>query len=100
MSQSAHRRAVARGNGWYGFALDVDGTAAQIEGLRKAEAEVERDPALGKLEISVTPTFTPDGDSIRQLEDLGVDRVIPILRGLDREGLLAFVEKLAADTIT
>lgn len=99
MSTSAHRRAVSRGNGWYGFALDVEGTAAQIEGLRKAESEVERDPALGKLEISVTPRFTPDADSIRQLEDLGVDRVIPTLRGRDRDGLVSFVEKLAADTI-
>ena len=99
MSAPAYRRAQARGNGWYGFALDVDGTAASMEGLRKAAAEVDRDPGLGRLEISVTPRFTPDADSLRRLEDLGVDRVVATMRGRDRDSLLQFVEKLAAETI-
>ncbi len=99
MSPSAYRRAVARGNGWYGFALDVDGTASSLEGLRAAAEQVDRDPALGELEISVTPSFTPDAESIRRLEDLGVHRVIPAIRGRDGDRVRAFVEKLASETI-
>jgi probable F420-dependent oxidoreductase len=73
---AAHRRAVTRGHGWYGFALPPDAAAAQLEGLRAAADEVERPPELGPLEISVTP-MTPVGrDMFRAYEEIGVDRVV------------------------
>jgi probable F420-dependent oxidoreductase len=99
MSPAAYARATARGNGWYGFALDVDGTARSIEGLREAAKRVERPEALGTLEISVTPSFIPNRDSLAKLEDLGVDRVVSLMRGRDREGVVKFVEELAAELI-
>jgi len=99
MSPGAYARATSRGNGWYGFALDLDGTARALEGLREAAKQVERPDDLGRLEISVTPSFTPDRESLAKLEDLGVDRVIPILRGRDREGIAAFIEELASELI-
>ncbi len=34
----AFRRAVQQGNGWYGFALDLDGTRRALDGLRDAAA--------------------------------------------------------------
>lgn len=96
MSPPAYRRAVAQGNGWYGFALDVDGAAACIEGLRKAAEQVERPAALGRLEITVTPTVPLDADTVARYADLGVDRLAPIAMGADADALVAFVEQNAA----
>lgn len=99
MSPGAYRRAVSRGNGWYGFALDIAGTAAALEGLRKAADEVERPAELGALEISVTPALRVDADVSKQLEDLGVQRIISLMGGRDRDSILSFVDKLAAAAI-
>jgi hypothetical protein len=40
-----------------------------------------------------------DRDLVRRLEDLGVDRVVSLMRGRDRDALLSFVDALAAETI-
>lgn len=80
MSAPALRRAVAQGNGWYGFFLDVDNTKKLVEGLRETAKRVERPASLGKLEISVTPPGPIDSDTAKRYEDLGVDRII-LMRG-------------------
>ena len=54
-SPGAFRRAVAQGNGWYGFALDLERTRACVEGLEQARAHVTRPASLPPLEIGVTP---------------------------------------------
>lgn len=95
-SPGAYRRAVSQGDGWYGFALDLERTRACLAGLEQAAREVERPPQRGPLEISVTPSLRLDRDVARRFEDLGVSRLIPIARGADREALLDFVEKTAA----
>ena len=99
MSDAAYRRAVATGNGWYGFALDVAGTKAAIAGLEKAAKEVERPADLGRLTISVTPSLRVDAEVARQLEDLGVDRIVSLMGGRDEGSLLAFVDALANEVI-
>jgi probable F420-dependent oxidoreductase len=96
MSPAAFRRAALRGNGWYGFALDLDGTKRCLDGLRAARAEVDRPAALGELEISVSPSVELDADLARRFEDLGVHRLVPLTRGRTREELVAFVEKTAS----
>ena len=73
----AYRRAVTHGNGWYGFALDANDTAASVAGLRSALAEQPRPAALGKLEVSVTPRGPLDLDTVKRFADLGVHRLIP-----------------------
>lgn len=80
MSAPALRRAVAQGNGWYGFFLDVDNAKKMVEGLRETAKRVERPAALGRLEISVTPPGPVDSDTAKRYEDLGVDRLI-LMRG-------------------
>jgi len=72
----AFRRAVAHGNGWYGFALDLEATAACVAGLKQAETRHGRPPELGRLEISVTPRGPLDLDAARRFADLGVHRLI------------------------
>ena len=78
-SQVAFRRAVAQGNGWYGW-HGLEGTVEVLKGLEKAAQEVERPESLGPLEISVCPTREEPGitdmDTVKQYEDLGVDRLV------------------------
>ncbi len=95
MSSGAFRRASLRGNGWYGFALDLERTASCIEGLVKAAAAYGRPDALGELEITVTPSIALDRDTIRRFEDLGVHRIVSLMRGRTRDRILAFVDELA-----
>jgi len=96
MSPPALRRAVRQGNGWYGFALDVDATATCVAGLRAAEQQVERPPELGPLEISVTPSVPLDADAVRRFEDLGVERLVYLALAANPEDLIASVEKTAS----
>ena len=85
MSNAAHRRAVAQGNGWYGFFQDLDATATALQGLEAAAGQVERPESLGSLEISVTPPGPVDWDTARRYEDLGVDRLV-LMRSFEDMG--------------
>jgi len=99
---AAFRRAVRSGNGWYGFALDVDATAAALEGLRQAGAAAVRPAELGALEISVTPgRGTPiDLATAEKFASLGVHRLIlmPPPR-LDAAGLERYVDDVGSKLI-
>jgi probable F420-dependent oxidoreductase len=99
MSDAAFRRAVRLGNGWYGFALDLERTRKSVEGLRAAAQAVERPRELGPLEISVTPIGAIDRDAVKRYEDLGVERLTLLQRGRSADDLVAFVEKTAADLL-
>jgi probable F420-dependent oxidoreductase len=94
-SPPAFRRAAAQGDGWYGFALDLDATRQCLGGLAEAAGEGGRPPARDRLEISVTPGIPLDPDAVKRFEDLGVDRLVPIARGRDADALLAFVSRTA-----
>ena len=104
MSPPALRRAVAQGNGWYGFFQDVDATAAMIKALEETAKSVERPASLGRLELTVTPTGAMDGDTLKRFEDLGVDRLV-LMRGFEDmsaapagsvdDAIVAFLEEQA-----
>ena len=96
MSPPALRRAVAQGNGWYGFFQDVAGTKKMIDGLREVAKRVERPASLGKLEISVTPPGPVDADTAKRFEDLGVDRLV-LMRGF--QDMAGKREKSAEDAV-
>jgi probable F420-dependent oxidoreductase len=74
----AYRRAVTQGQGWYGFGMDVEETRKSVAALGEAGRKSERPPALGKLEISITPPGFDIPD--KALQDayaaVGVDRLI------------------------
>ena len=95
LSNAAYRRAVTKAQGWYGFALDHDTTAAAIEGLRRATDEHARPDNLGELEISVTPRAPLSDESVQQYLDLGVSRLILLQTGQTEDDLLEFVQKTA-----
>jgi probable F420-dependent oxidoreductase len=98
-SPGAWRRAVERADGWYGFALDLDGTARALAGLRDAASRYVRPATLGELEISVTPRRLPDQDEAARFTALGVHRLILMPpSGLDEAALSDYVSA-AADTL-
>ena len=98
----AFRRAVQQGNGWYGFALDLDGTRRALDGLRDAAARHTRPAALGDLEISITPGRGVGVDlaTCEKYAALGVHRLIlmPSAR-LDADGLERYVETVGKELI-
>jgi probable F420-dependent oxidoreductase len=96
----AFQRAVTHGNGWYGFALDLDATARCTEGLRAAQREQRRPAALGELEISVTPAGKLDADTVKRFTDLGVHRLVVSRRATTEADLLATVDRIAELTRT
>ena len=102
-TEAAFRRAVEQGHGWYGFALDEDGTRRCLDGLKTAAARYERPRGLGPLQINVTPRPTRGGEamdraSADRFAALGVHRLILIPpRALDASGLERFVQKTARE---
>ena len=99
MSPSGLRRAARYGNGWYGFALDLDATRHALEGLRAAEQRFDRSAALGRLEITVTPTGAVDADAARAYQALGVDRLVLLNPGRNADDQLRFVEKAGRELV-
>lgn len=95
MSAPALRRAVAQGDGWYGFFQDLEATEAAIQGLEDAAKSTERREGLGRLSISITPPARVDADMAKRYEDLGVDRLI-LMRGF---GDMSSGDKNAVDGI-
>jgi probable F420-dependent oxidoreductase len=76
-SQAAFRRAVARAQGWYGFALTPELAAASIAGLRAVASDTSRPVALGTLEVTVTPRGRLTKATAAAFAELGVGRLVP-----------------------
>jgi alkanesulfonate monooxygenase SsuD/methylene tetrahydromethanopterin reductase-like flavin-dependent oxidoreductase (luciferase family) len=83
-SPAAHRRAARHADGWYGFMLDLEAAAGQLEGLRDRLAEAGR--SFADLEVSITPRRI-DAEAVAAFGRLGVDRLVimPPNRLLDRQ---------------
>lgn len=88
---AAYRRAVGRGQGWYGFAQTPEGTAASLEGLRAAAARVERPAGLGALEITVTPRGRLTPEMAGAFAELGVDRLV-VMPGRTMDDVAATID--------
>ena len=95
MSSPALRRAAQLGDGWYGFALDLDSTQRCLQELKTARDQFGRSGSEENFEITVTPSIPIDRDALAQFEDIGVDRVAPIARGDDAEAVLQFIDQVA-----
>jgi len=95
MSPPALRRAARFGDGWYGFALDLDGTQRCLEELKAARDRFDRNGPEENFEITVTPSIPIDRDTLARFEEIGVDRIAPIARGDDAEAVLQFIDQVA-----
>lgn len=98
-SPAAMRRAVTHGNGWYGFALDVETTAKSIEALQLAQTRFKRPDRLGDMEISLTPPRPPSRAMLEDYAALGVNRLIPMLGFYNEDNILSALDDLAKDLL-
>ena len=94
-SFAAYRRALRRGNGWYGFALDVDNTRRCLADLSAARGRVTRPAELGPLEITITPPPGLRLDDVARYADCGVHRLVLLILARDAAELVARVERAA-----
>jgi probable F420-dependent oxidoreductase len=94
-SPAALRRAVTKGNGWYGFLRDLAAAQGDLAGLAAARREAGRPAALGALEVSVTPPPRIDLDGALRFRDLGVDRLVLLAPARDEAAILRFVDESA-----
>ena len=94
-SAAAYRRAIEKGQGWYGFALDATGSQKSIDALKKQAEKTRRDSSLGELEISITPRVPLTDDIVKQFEDMGVSRLILLQTGQNEEQMLAYIDQVA-----
>ncbi len=95
-SRGAFRRAVRRGQGWYGFLQDLEATRRALAGLEEAAKEVERPAEFAPLEISITPPPGLDLEMARRYEDLGVHRLIPLSLVRSGDEVVEFVQHTGA----
>ena len=72
-SPRALRRAARSGNGWYGWELTPEQTAAAVAEIGSAGP---RPAELGALEVTITPRGPLDLDLVRRYEDAGVHRLV------------------------
>jgi probable F420-dependent oxidoreductase len=92
----AFRRAVARAHGWFGFALDREGCARCLEGLRRAADGVERPSGFGDLEITIAPRGPISTERIEAFSELGVHRLVALPGpGADVDSVRAIIERTA-----
>lgn len=96
-TEDAYGRTARLARGWFGFALDVEGTAKCIEGLRAACSKAGR--RFEEVEVSVAPRGRVDRDTAKRFADLGVSRLILLHRGRDQEGVLNFVAETERELI-
>jgi probable F420-dependent oxidoreductase len=102
-TSAAHRRAARQADGWYGFMLDPDAAAEQLESLRKALDAADR--AISGFEVSITPRGRIDAAAVAAYGRLGVDRLVLMPRtGSSLAELEVFVrahapEQLAASSL-
>jgi probable F420-dependent oxidoreductase len=100
MSRPAARRAVQRGDGWYGFFTNPELTARSLGWIREATAAGVRPAGSAALEISVTPPPPITTELVEQYAELGVHRLIGLAPAgfagpRDVDGMLRFVDELA-----
>lgn len=85
-SKYAFGRTARVGDGWFGYALDLDATANCIAGIRAACARHSRN--FDEIEVSITPKAELDLDLARRYADMGVRRLIISPRARDVDDML------------
>ncbi len=73
-SEAALNRAATLGDGWYGHASEVDHFKKQIAFMRSARMEAGRAHDPFQITVRIKPGATLD--QARELEDLGVTRIV------------------------
>ena len=97
-SDVALRRVADLGQGWYGFNLEPDAVPERLDRLGSLLAE--RDRKREEIEVSVCPyLLEPGPDMVARYAEAGVDQLIVLVLGTDRDRLLRALDELARTTV-
>ena len=97
-SDAALRRVADFGQGWFGF----NRTPEEVpEALARLDGELER---VGRTRADVEITVSPylkgvDRAAIERFAELGVDRVVVVVFGFDRDGLLTTLDQMVNEIV-
>ena len=92
-SPAAMRRTARFGQGWLGFGTDPEQTAAAIQGIDAALDAAGR--SREGFEVIVMPAEA-NADTVKQFQDIGVDRLVPMLVASDADGVNKRIDELAS----
>ena len=87
---SAPRR--AHGNGWYGFALDLDATAPRIEVCARPSSASTAPPRSARSRSRSRRRGAIDPTPLARYAELGVDRLVLLVRGRNADEAIAAIE--------
>jgi probable F420-dependent oxidoreductase len=92
-SDPAMKRVADLGQGWFGFSIGPEATAERVHHLEGLLGK--RGRTLADVEVSISPYLMPcDLDMVKRYRDAGVDQVILMALGFDRDGLLTALDDL------
>ncbi|MGV0035896.1 MAG: TIGR03619 family F420-dependent LLM class oxidoreductase [Candidatus Azotimanducaceae bacterium WSBS_2022_MAG_OTU7] len=94
-SKAAYRRAIQKGQGWYGFALNLASSQESVAALKSLSESTARNSDLGELEISITPRVPITEEVVKQFEDMGVSRLILLQTGQNEAQMLEYIDQIA-----
>jgi probable F420-dependent oxidoreductase len=93
-SDPALRRVADLGQGWFGFSIGPDATAERVAHLSKLLGE--RGRQRKDVLVSISPYMAPtDLDLVKRYRDAGVDQVIVLVIGTNRDELLQALDFFA-----
>ena len=92
-SPAAMQRTARFGQGWLGFGTNPEQTAVAVAGVEAALDAAGR--SRDGFEIIVMPADA-NADTVKEFQDIGVDRLVPMLLANDSDGVKARIDQLAA----
>jgi probable F420-dependent oxidoreductase len=92
-SPAAMRRTARFGQGWLGFGTNPEQTAAAIAGIEAALDAAGR--SREGFEIVVMPADA-NADTVKEFQDIGVDRLVPMLVASNADQMNKRIDELAA----
>ena len=91
-SPAAMRRTARFGQGWIGFGTNPEQTAAALQGVDAALDAAGR--SREGFEVIVMPADA-NADTVKEFQDIGVDRLVPMLVATDRDAVNKRIDELA-----
>lgn len=98
-SPAALRRAITKGQGWYGFAMSVEAATKTCAAIKQANDRFERPSDLGDLELSITPPKPPTKMMAEDYAAIGITRLIPMLGFYNESNILESLDGLATELL-
>jgi probable F420-dependent oxidoreductase len=95
-SDAALERVARIGQGWYGFGLAPDATAAHVKQLEQLLAPRNRSRA--EVDVVISPYLLPTTrDDVARYHEAGVDQLVLLAPARDRESIPALLDHLVSE---